>query len=347
VDFGLAAHVWPDHVDALDAAWRAGVTFFKVFTCTTHGVPGIEGDALRSVFERVASFDGVCLVHCEDERLTTEAEAALRAEGREDPGVLVEWRSPQAEARAVAAVTEAARVTGARITIAHVSSPEVARLVEAARAQGAVIGAEACPQYLLLDEDEVEQHGAFRKFTPPARNRSSDDRAAMWRLLSDGVLTHVATDHAPSTVAQKSDGGIWEAPFGLPGLDTTMRLMLDAVAKGRLRWHDLVRRYSLEPARRYGLSERKGHLAPGADADILLVDPETSVTISDEDVISKAGWTPFAGRRTQGDVVSVFLRGEEVAADGEPFDARRGRFLPGPGARASASAVARWEGAER
>ena len=92
VDFGLAAHVWPDRVDALAATWRAGVTFFKVFTCTTHGVPGIEGDVLRWVFERVASFDGVCLVHCEDERLTAEAEASLRAGGRGDPGVLVEWR---------------------------------------------------------------------------------------------------------------------------------------------------------------------------------------------------------------------------------------------------------------
>lgn len=347
VDFGLAAHVWPDRLHALERAWEAGVTFFKVFTCTTHGVPGIEGPTLRSVFDRVASFDGVCLVHCEDERSTAEAEAALRAEGREDPALLVEWRSPEAELRAVRAVTEAAGAAGARITIAHVSSPEVARLVEAARSRGVVIAAEACPQYLLLDEDEVEQHGPFRKFTPPARNRSSDDRAAMWRLLSDGVLTHVATDHAPSTVAQKSEGGIWGAPFGLPGLDTTMRLMLDAVAKGRLRWHDLVRRYSLEPARRYGLSERKGHLDPGADADIVLVDPEASVTISDDDVISKAGWTPFAGLRTQGDVVSVFLRGEEIAADGVPFDARRGRFLPGPGARANASAVARGEGAER
>ncbi|MGZ8631939.1 MAG: dihydroorotase [Actinomycetota bacterium] len=332
VDFGLAAHVWPDRIEALHDTWRAGVTFFKVFTCTTHGVPGIGGDTLREVLQRVASFGGICLVHCEDEHLTSEAEAALKGAGRDDPGVLTQWRSREAELRAVREVTDLAVDSGATVTIAHVSSTEVAAVIEGARGRGAEIYAEACPQYLLLDEDEVMAHGAFRKFTPPARNRSPQDQDAMWHLLADGVLTHVATDHAPSTQAQKLHGGIWEAPFGLPGLDTTTRLLLDAAARGGIGWHDVARRYSFEPARIYGLSARKGHLEPGADADIVLVDPEASVTIRDEDVISKAGWTPFAGRQTRGDVVGVFLRGTEIARDGESFGRRSGRFLPGPGA---------------
>jgi allantoinase len=331
VDHGLAAHVWPDRLDDLQATWAAGATFFKVFTCTTHGVPGIEGETLRAAFRRVASFDGVCLAHCEDEAVTSRSETRLRAEGRTDPGVLVEWRSREAEERAVEAVVEAAVAVGVRVTIAHVSHPAVAALIEEGRRRGARIAAEACPQYLVLGEDEVRDLGALRKFTPPARNRSDRDRAAMWRLLSDGVLTHVSSDHAPSTRSQKLDGDFWEAPFGLPGLDTTLRLLLDAAASGTLGWHDLVRRYALEPARLYGLSS-KGHLEPGADADIIVVDPEADVEIRDADVISKAGWTPFAGRRTRGDVVSVFLRGEQVSANGVPFDERSGRFLPGPGA---------------
>jgi len=332
VSFGLAAHVWPDRIDAMEDAWHAGVTFFKVFTCTTHGVPAVEGDDLRRALQRVASFGGTCLVHAEDEALTMEAERSLHAEGRTDPGILAEWRSRQAELEAVRAVADLAVETGARLTIAHVSSPSVAEAIVAARGRGADLAAEACPQYLLLFEDEVLEHGAMRKFTPPARNRSSEDIDAMWRSLADGTLTHVASDHAPSTVTQKHSGDIWQAPFGLPGLDTTTRLLLDAAANGRLSWSDVARRYAEEAAKRYGLWPAKGHLGAGADADLALVDPAATVHLRDEDVISKAGWTPFAGRTTTGDVVRVFLGGEEIARDGVPRDERDGRFVPGPGA---------------
>jgi len=204
-------------------------------------------------------------------------------------------------------------------------------VIEDARRAGADLAAEACPQYLTLTEDAVLRHGALRKFTPPARARDSTDLDAMWALLAAGVLTHVATDHAPSTRTQKLEGDIWHAPFGLPGLDTTSRVLFDAVHRGSLSWTDVANRYAREPARRYGLT-RKGRLEPGADADLVLVDPDATVTIRDEDVISKAGWTPYAGRRTRGDVVATFLRGREVARDGVPTDERLGRFVPGPGA---------------
>lgn len=335
VSFGLAAHVWPDRIGTLRDTWRAGVSFFKIFTCATHGVPAVEGDDLRRTVRAVAEFGGTCLVHAEDETRTADAERALREQERVDPGILSEWRSRDAELVAVRAVAEVAVETGARLTIAHVSCPEVAEVIVDARRRGADLAAEACPQYLLLAEDEVEEHGALRKFTPPARNRSPVEMDAMWDLLADGTLTHVATDHAPSTRAQKRAGDFWEAPFGLPGLDTTTRLLLDAAATGRLTWSDVVERYSEEPAKRYGLWPAKGSLHGGAAADVALVDPSATVRIRDEDVISKAGWTPYAGRTTTGDVVRVFLGGEEIAADGVPRDERTGTFISGPGRRAN------------
>jgi allantoinase len=331
VSFGLAAHVWPDRIETLRDTWRAGVSFFKVFTCATHGVPAVEGDDLRRTVRAVAEFEGTCLVHAEDETRTADAERALRDQGRVDPGILSEWRSRDAELVAVNALAELAVETGARLTIAHVSCPEVAEVIVGARDRGADLAAEACPQYLLLTEDEVEEQGPLRKFTPPARNRSRVEMDAMWELLRDGTLTHVATDHAPSTLSQKRAGNFWEAPFGLPGLDTTMRLLLDAAATGRLTWSDVVGRYAEEPAKRYGLWPTKGSLHVGADADVALVDPIATVRIRNEDVISKAGWTPYAGRTTTGDVVRVFLAGEEIAADGDPRDQRTGTFIPGPG----------------
>lgn len=332
VDFALAAHTWPDHLADLDALWGAGITFFKIFTCTTHGVPALEGATLHQALTRIAAIGAVCLIHCEDETMTAEAEQRLRSAGRTDGAVLFEWRSCAAEEAAIEMVAELAVRTGVQATIAHVSSPAAAAIIDRARHRGADLGAEACPQYFALREDEVIELGPLRKFTPPARARSDEDAAAMWGLVAAGTLTHFSTDHAPSTRAQKLSSDIWDAPFGLPGLDTTLPFLLDAAHRGRIRVEDVVRLYSQAPARRYGLHPRKGHLDPGADADLVLVDEERRWAVADRDVISKAGWSPYAGRVFVGGAVATILRGEVVASEGVTVDGRTGRFLPGPGA---------------
>jgi dihydroorotase (multifunctional complex type) len=332
VDFGLAAHVWEDHIGELAGLWEAGVAFFKIFTCTTHGVPAVQGATMTAVLTEVGRFGGNCLIHCEDELLTAEAERRLREQGRTDPGLLIEWRNRAAEEVAVQAVVIIARHSGARATIAHVSAPEVAALVASARESGADLVAEACPQYLYLRENEVLTEGALRKFTPPARIRNDHEEGTMWDLLRNQGFNHISTDHAPSNLAQKSGGSFWDVHFGLPGLDTTLRLLLDAAANGRLRYEDVVALYSEAPARRYGLFPRKGHLEVGADADIVVVDPDRTWLIENADIISKAGWSPFAGRRGRGAVVATYLRGKKIAEAGKPLDRFEGKFLPGEGA---------------
>lgn len=333
VDFGLAAHAWPGHFTETAELFRAGITFFKVFTCTTHGVPGLDTAQLREAFDHMAVAGAPALVHCEDGPLTDLAEHTLREAGRNDNGLLPEWRNREAELVAVQLVTLLARLTGTRVTVAHVSNPEVARIIAAARVAGADVVGEACPQYFLLREDEVLEQGTLRKFTPPARSRSAADEDEMWDLLRTGVLHHVSTDHAPSTLEQKNAGDIWDAHFGLPGLDTTLPLLLDAAARGRLGLEDIVRVYAERPAARYRL-RNKGHLGVGADADLVLVDPSSSWTVRRQDVISRAGWSPYEGRRIQGSVVATFLRGQKVAGEGRCEDLRSGVFVPGPGATA-------------
>lgn len=331
VDFGLAAHAWPGQASEVADLWAAGVAFFKVFTCTTHGVPGHHAAALKTHLQASALCGAMSLMHCEDESLTEVAEQVLHDEGRDDPGILTEWRNRDAELVAAAVAALLVRRTGARAAIAHVSNDEVADYVAAERARGAQLAAEGCPQYFLLREDEVHDHGALRKFTPPARARTDEDEAALWRLLRRGVLTHMSSDHAPSTLEQKNAGNIWEVHFGLPGLDSTMSVLLDAAARGHLSYEDITRVYSQVPARNYGLLPRKGRLAPGADADVILVDPDATRTMRNEDVLSKAGWTPFDGRVLKGRVVQTFLRGRLVAEEGRPTDERDGRFLTGSG----------------
>jgi allantoinase len=333
VDFGLAAHGWPDRVDEVGPAWQAGATFFKVFTCTTHGVPGFDTHALWRMLTQVAVLQAICLVHCEDEALTTGMERILVAAGRTDPAVLPLWRSREAELVAVVIVTLLARLAGARIVVAHASSDEVVRAAHRERVAGAPVRIESCPQYLTLREEEVLDRGPFRKFTPPARARSEADLTAMWDQLAHGRIDHVSSDHAPSTVQQKREGSIWDAPFGLPGLDTTLPVLLDSAHRGRISYERVVGAYSEAPARTYGLAPRKGSLEPGADADLVLVDPAAEWTAADDDIVSKAGWTPYAGRTLVGRAVQTYLRGALIAEEGRVVaEPGRGRFLAGPGA---------------
>jgi dihydroorotase (multifunctional complex type) len=333
VDYGLAAHAWPGRSDAVADLWAAGVAFFKLFTCTTHGVPGHDPAALKAHLAATSLAGAVSLMHCEDESLTEAAEEVLREEGRLDGGILPDWRNRDAEVVAAAVASLLVRRVGARAVVAHVSHPEVAEIIARERAAGAQLLAEGCPQYFLLREAEVHDHGALRKFTPPARARTDADEAEMWRLLRSGALTHISTDHAPSTLEQKQAGDIWNVHFGLPGLDSTMLVLLDAAARGHLAYEDVARVYSEAPAKAYGLWPRKGRIGAGADADVVLVDPAARRTLRDEDVLSKAGWSPFAGRTLTGAVVRTYLRGALVAQDRTPVGARAGRFVPGAGAR--------------
>jgi len=332
VDFGLAAHAWPGDVASLGALWRGGSAFFKVFTCTTHGIPGFDPVHLHETFRELSRLHAISLVHCEDEQTTTAAAARLQAEGREDGGIIPEWRSREAELLAVNEVVRAALHTDASIVIAHASHREVVDLVSRTRLTGTRVHVESCPQYFLLREDEVLTLGALRKFTPPARARSDADIEDMWSALGrrDGIDI-ISSDHAPSTRKQKAAGSIWDVHFGLPGLDTTSSFLIDAAIRGRLSLERVAELYATAPARTYGLGS-KGELRVGADADFVLVDTATQRTLRDEAIYSKAGWTPYSGMRLRGQVVSTYVRGVPVYISGTfPAEFGHGRFLAGMG----------------
>ncbi len=331
VDFGLAAHVWPDKLEEIPAVWRAGAAYFKAFTCETHGVPAVTADRLIELAESLSSMGAPCLVHCEDDLMTAANERRLRDAMRTDGGIVPEWRSREAELVAVGTVAVVARARNARLIVAHASSADVLDVVARERALGSPLLAESCPQYMHLREEEVLSQGAFRKFTPPARIRSDRDELAMWDAFDRGLIHHISSDHAPSTREQKEAGTIWEVHFGLPGIDTTLPLLLDAALSGRVSVERVVDAYAGAPARHYGLVG-KGRLVRGADADMTLVDPSVEWELSDDAVVSRAGWTPYAGRRLRGRVVATLLRGRTVVSDGKlvgPLPV--GEFVPGRG----------------
>jgi dihydroorotase-like cyclic amidohydrolase len=253
--------------------------------------------------------------------------------GRKDYGILLEWRTREAEQLAASVVALLARFTHARTVIAHVSHPAVLDLIARDRRAGARLWVESCPQYFYLREDEVFRHGPLRKFTPPARSEA--EAQTLWQRLAAGEITHISTDHAPSTLAQKAEGkeDMWQCHFGLPGIQTTLTMLLNAVNDGRLTLEQVVKLTAETPAQLYRLWPRKGNLQPGADADIVLVDLGRSETLKNEMMLSKAGWTPYGGFKVKGVPVATHVRGKLVAQDGKTMaPPGTGECTPGPGA---------------
>ena len=336
VDFGLAAHAWPEDAVHLEDLWRGGVQFFKIFTCTTHGVPALLPGVLLDTFKRIATFDGLALVHCEDESITAESERELRRLHRKDPGILPLWRSREAEQVASNVACQLARFADVRAIVAHVSHPAVLNHVERERRNGARLWAETCPQYLYLREAELDEFGPFRKFTPPARTER--ESAGLWQAIYDGSISHISSDHAPSTRQQKEQGrdDIWKCHFGLPGVQTGLSLLLHSVSLGRLSLEQVVRLVAEEPARLYRLWPQKGNLRPGAHADFVVVDLDRDDEIRNDRMLSRAGWSPYDGMHVRGVPIMTVLRGEVIARDGAvEASPGVGHFLAGPGARAT------------
>jgi len=300
-----------------------------VFTCTTHGIKAVRPGLLFNAMKQNKNKNVVFLVHAEDDSLTEIAESELRFSGREDGKVIPEWRNRLAEEVAVNTVGKLAEASGAKVVIAHCSNADIIDIVAKYRSRGVNLWAECCAQYLILKEIEIEEMKGLRKFTPPARGLSDEDLELMWVRLRDGRISYIASDHAPATRSQKEDGSIWDIPFGLPGIDTTLPLMLDAVANGRLSYPRLVEIYSRMPAWIYGLYPRKGVIQPDSDADFILVDPGSEYQIKDSDIVSKAGWTPYSGRTVRGRILATYLGGNKIAEkNGVISKSMFGKYIP-------------------
>jgi dihydropyrimidinase len=230
------------------------------------------------------------------------------------------------------------------IMIFHVSTIEGAAVIRKARGEGVKVFGETCPQYLFLTAQDIDKpgmEGAKWMCSPPPRTVA--DQEAMWRALELGDLQTVSSDHAPyafdetGKLSAGPDATFKQIANGLPGLETRLPMLFDAmVSKGRLGVEKFVELTSAAPARIYNLPD-KGDIAIGKDADIVIWDPNASVTLSDEMVHDRTGFTPYAGRTVRGWPKIVLRRGKTLVEDGT-FKAKpgSGRFLPRKGGPAAA-----------
>lgn len=317
VDFALMGGLNLSNVSCLKEMWDVGAVTFKGFTCYLHGAEALLSGDLIEIMKEVNSFNGVIQLHCEDDSVLKKNEKRLKAEGRKDPESVANFRSIEAEKLSVLNVIELAKITGAKVIVAHVSLPELVRSIADARRDGVRVYSESCGQYFFLTLDDLRRNGPFNKFTPPPREKNHVE--GMWQALNAGLVDMVNTDHCPFPYHEKEAGleDIWQAPFGIPGIETTTRVLLNGCAEGKIDLCQVVRVRSENPAKIYGLSHCKGYLLPGFDADLILVDLDCEETLRNEDVISKCKWTPFAGRRIKGDIAMTMVRGNILLEGGK------------------------------
>jgi allantoinase len=334
VDFGL----WGGLVDANATRLRAlaerGAVGLKAFLCDS-GVPefpALADDELVSALRAAREAGLIVALHCEDEALVREATGRIRAAGRRDRGAWVESRAPLVEVRAVARACAAAREAGARIHVVHVSAAEALGAIGAARDSGVDVTVETCPHYLLFSDAVVAQVGAALKCAPPIRDWRN--RHLLWRALLAGRIDLVASDHSPCTPALKATDDIFEAWGGVAGAQSLLPSIFGKVGEHSEVALDyrkvagfVVWRLAAKPAQRFGLWPRKGRIAAGSDADIVLFDPEAEWRYEREGSYTR-GVDPYIGRTFRGRVVRTLVRGETVYKDGAIVtDPPRGRFI--------------------
>jgi dihydropyrimidinase len=336
VDYGFHMIV-VDLTDAvereLDDLVRSGVPSFKVFMA----YPGrlqLDDAAIARVLRRAGRNGGLTCLHAEDGPAIEALIRDARAAGRLAPKYHALTRPAGCEVEATARGIALASGAGAPLYVVHVSAGGAAAAIAGARAQGRQVYGETCPQYLCLTADAYDEpgfDGAKYVMSPPLR--SAQDQGVLWDALGAGALQVVATDHCPFLLHGQKDRGLDDfslIPNGAPGIETRLMLLHDAgVRRGRLTLNQFVDLTATQPARLFGLYPRKGTIAPGSDADLVVWDPERAVTLRAETLHMRVDYSPYEGRTVTG-APDVVIAGGDVIVEGGRFTGRAGagRFLP-------------------
>jgi dihydroorotase len=325
VDYALQAGLGPD-VQHIPALADLGAVSFEIFMSDLAPPMLTERTSdLLAALAAVRDVDGVAGITPGDDSVVQTLSAAAVARGGVDRLDFARARPPIAEAIGLARACMAVAETNVRAHVRQVSCGASVAVLRALAPK--TLSSEVTPHNLWLDEQELVRQGPIAKVVPPLRSRSDID--AVRAALREGIIGIVATDHAPHLPSEKAEGlnDIWKAPGGFPGLQTFLPLMLGLVADDILTYQDLVRVCCEAPARRFGLFPRKGSLDIGADADIVVIDPQHPFIIRNADQQSKAAQTPFDGWKTPATPTLALLRGVVIMRNGRPEGRAQGQFL--------------------
>jgi dihydropyrimidinase len=313
----------------------AGCPSLKVYM--TYEALKLNDRQLLAVFEAAQRHRAIVLVHAENSDVVAWKTDQLLAAGQTEPRYHPASRPSLAEGEATNRAIALAELAGAAVFIVHVSCREALAPIVAARAREARVWAETCPQYLLLAAADMDRPGfEMAKFVCSPPLRSTADQTALWEALANGTLDLVASDHAPyrlqdphGKLAHGADAPFTKIPNGMPGLELRLPLLFsEGVGKGRVTVNQFVALTSSNPARIYGMFPQKGTIAVGADADLVVWDPNREAVVTHAALHDAMDYTPFEGARVKGWPVTTVSRGD-VVWDGQTVrgEAGRGRFV--------------------
>lgn len=274
------------------------------------------------VLEAARELQRPILLHAEDADFVFPAIEALQKTG-DSPTLFTATRPELAETLAVLAVSEIAETLQAPLHIVHIGTARAGEIV----AGRTTTTGETCPQYLQFDTEDFERIGAPLKITPPVKGPA--EKAKLWKLLAEGGIDFVASDHAPGTAQEKNTGSIWTDYAGIPGCPTLFPYTYsEGLRTGRLSLQRFLEVTSGAAARRYRIDDRKGRIQIGMDADLVLVDPAANRVVRGMESLSKGKITPFEGMELTGRVNTTIVRGTVVyTGDAIVAPGGSGRFL--------------------
>jgi allantoinase len=326
VDVGFWGGVVPGNVADLEPLARAGVLGFKAFLSPS-GVAEFThvGEAdLREAMPVLAGLGLPLLVHA-------EWPSSLRApDSAADPRRYATWlatRPPEAELAAIERLIELSSKTSARVHVVHLASSDALSAINKARAAGVPITVETCPHYLTFCAEDIADGDTALKCAPPIRERRHRHR--LWQALVDREIDLIATDHSPAPASLKhiDDGDFIAAWGGIASLQIALPIVWTGALARRVPFSRLAEWLSAAPARLAGLERRKGAIAVGHDADLVIVDPDREMTVDSSRLYHRHAVTPYDGERLFGVVIATLVRGEVVFDHGECEGTPIGRLL--------------------
>jgi dihydroorotase len=297
-----------------------GAMAFKLFMASQIGGLNIDDDqALQAAFKKVGEQGVLVAVHAEDKASLSTDEERMKQARRHDTAAFLEVHSEQVELKAIEHLLRISAHVKMRLHFCHITTKEGLDAIIKAKESGRAITCEVTPNHLLLSDADFERYGSLVVTVPPLRSRSHIE--ALWKGLSNGWIDVIGSDHAPHALKEKSASSIWDVKAGLPGLETTLPLMLTMVRKSRFSLARLVQLLSEKPAEIFNLKGR-GRLEKGGKADLVAIDFNQKFKIDASKFYSKAKYSPYDGWEAQGRPVKTFVNGlltmdeQEIVAKG-------------------------------
>jgi dihydroorotase (multifunctional complex type) len=298
---------FPDDLGEAAGIVAEGAVGFKLFMARQVGGLNIDDDdALREAFKQVGELGVPVAVHAEDKALLMANEERLKRANRHDAAAFLKAHSEHVELKAVERLLEVSAKTTVRLHFCHITTKKGLNAVVEAKKSGRNVTCEVTPHHLLLSNVDYERSGLMLTIMPPLRGESNIE--ALWTGVADCWVDVLGSDHAPHALSEKSAGSVWDVKVGVPGLETTLPLMLTMVRKNRISLAHVVQMLSEKPAELFGLKDR-GCLAQGNKADLTVVDFKLKFRIDASKFHSKAKYSPFNGWEVQGRPMKTFVNG--------------------------------------